>query len=40
MQDCFNSLWTAPDGTCYTNSGWDEEHYASGVYRQGRLSGA
>ena len=39
VQDCFNSLWVAPDGTCYTNSGWDEQHYASGVYRQGRLVG-
>ena len=39
VQDHFNSLWVSPDGTCYTNSGWDEQHYASGVYRQGRLVG-
>jgi hypothetical protein len=31
------ALWTAPDGTCYTNSAWDEGGEAVKVYRDGRV---
>ncbi len=33
------ALYVAPDGTCYTNSKWDEGHHAAGIYRDGQVVG-
>jgi len=32
-----DAMWVAPDGTCYTNSFWDEEGAAGASYREGKV---
>ena len=39
VQNYVADIWVAPDGTVYTDSTWDENHYATGIYRDGRLVG-
>jgi sugar lactone lactonase YvrE len=31
-----SSMWTAPDGSCYTNSAWDEGGEAVKIYKDGK----
>ena len=40
VQNNIAALYVAPDGTCYTNSGWDEGHHEGGIYKNGDLIGA
>ncbi len=39
MQDNIDGLWVKPDGTCYTNSFWDEAGNNGGIYKDGELVG-
>jgi len=32
-----SALWVAPDGTCYTNSYWDEGAESSKIYKDGKV---
>ena len=34
------AMYVAPDGTCFTNSFWDESGHEAGIYRQGDVIGA
>ena len=35
VQNHVNSLYVAPDGTCFTQSIWDEGHHERGIYKDG-----
>ena len=35
VQNNVQHLWVKPDGTAYTGSGWDEGHFAGGIYKGG-----
>lgn len=39
MQRQINGFYVAPDGTCYTNSGWDESGQDAGIYKDGDYLG-
>jgi len=32
-----SAMWVGPDGSCYTNSGWDEGAEASKIYKDGKV---
>ena len=37
VSNCVGALWTAADGTCYTNSYWDEGAESSKIYKNGKV---
>ncbi|MDD6209082.1 MAG: T9SS type A sorting domain-containing protein [Bacteroidales bacterium] len=39
VQNHVNALYVAPDGSCFTQSVWDEGHNENSVYRDGRKLG-
>ena len=39
VQNNIADLYVAPDGTCYTNSNWDEGHHEGGIYKNGDYIG-
>lgn len=39
VQNNIAALYVAPDGTCYTNSTWDEGHHEGGIYKNGDVIG-
>ena len=40
VSNSIRALWVEPDGTCYTNSSWDEAGEASKIYRNGKVVGS
>ena len=40
VQNNIATLFVAPDGTCYTNSFWDEGAHEAGIYKDGGVGGA
>ena len=39
VQNYVNGLYVTPDGTLYTNSGWDEAGREAGIYKEGDVIG-
>ena len=40
VQISADDVFVAPDGTVYTDTGWDEDGYEAGFYREGTVCGA